>query len=382
MSLALPYPPHLRRRFVLGLFLSVVLLNLAALIVTSMAVRESLATETATDSTEAEIEELRELGKMGRPGSVWEFATEYQVLEIENRDRSADQRGIHLQNLQSQYLNAGLILKIIGVGCLFFLVGLLCLGAMIYGLVRLVRGPTLQRRWENWQQGVVSPLPIWTLLVGIVLTFGALVVAHSLPQAQMVFAGLAIWEAAQALLLAGLLVVGRAQNSLRPVVDFGFTRRPARAAFDGLKYYFAWLPSIWLLALAGKLVYSIISAAAGYPAEAEGGPIEEIIAPEYGIWGPLALLILAVGLAPLFEELFFRGFLYGALRRWLSAPGAMVVSAALFAVVHPVPNHVPIFFLGLLLAYIYEKTGNLLAAMVVHFTHNLITTLLMGLMFL
>ena len=84
----------------------------------------------------------------------------------------------------------------------------------------------------------------------------------------------------------------------------------------------------------------------------------------------LAVLAIVV-LAPIAEELFFRGVVYNA---WLREAGpryALVGSSALFAVIHlSLVAVVPIFLLGLALAWVYRRTANLLAPIAMHATVN------------
>jgi membrane protease YdiL (CAAX protease family) len=82
------------------------------------------------------------------------------------------------------------------------------------------------------------------------------------------------------------------------------------------------------------------------------------------------ILALAVVAAPLCEEFIFRGLIYGGLRRSMSAPQAMLMSAAIFAVVHPPLSMLPVFVLGLCTAWTYERSKTLLAPMLVHATYN------------
>jgi ABC-2 type transport system permease protein len=74
--------------------------------------------------------------------------------------------------------------------------------------------------------------------------------------------------------------------------------------------------------------------------------------------------------APLCEEFIFRGLIYRGLRRTLHPAVAIVASAALFALVHPAISVVPVFGLGLATAFCFERTGLLLAPIIVHMTYN------------
>jgi membrane protease YdiL (CAAX protease family) len=73
---------------------------------------------------------------------------------------------------------------------------------------------------------------------------------------------------------------------------------------------------------------------------------------------PRLLLLVSLTLAaPLTEELFFRRFLYRSLRARMALWKALLISSVLFALVHPFfPTA---FITGLLLAWCYEKHGNL-----------------------
>jgi len=84
------------------------------------------------------------------------------------------------------------------------------------------------------------------------------------------------------------------------------------------------------------------------------------------------LVFSAVVVAPLTEELLFRGFLYATLRRYMGPLGAICLSAAAFALMHGFAFGFPMLFvLGFLLAYLYERMGSLAASIVAHAAHNL-----------
>ena len=92
-----------------------------------------------------------------------------------------------------------------------------------------------------------------------------------------------------------------------------------------------------------------------------------------------ASVLTAVLVAPFAEEVLFRGFLYGALRSILGPWLAMVATSALFAAMHPLAGFYSILMLGLLFAFLYERTGNLFAPIIVHATHNGVLVLITAL---
>ena len=95
-------------------------------------------------------------------------------------------------------------------------------------------------------------------------------------------------------------------------------------------------------------------------------------------------LILLAGavVAPVIEEIYFRGYVFRAYLQKKGLFPAFLFSSALFAAVHMnLPAFVPIFAMGLLLSYAYRRTGSLLPCIVAHATNNAVafTLLYLGL---
>jgi membrane protease YdiL (CAAX protease family) len=88
-----------------------------------------------------------------------------------------------------------------------------------------------------------------------------------------------------------------------------------------------------------------------------------------------ALFAVAVAracvLAPLGEELLFRGALFGWLRRHLHAGLTITLTAGLFAVIHMLPVVLPLaFILGLGFGWIRERTGSTTPCVIAHVLNN------------
>lgn len=86
---------------------------------------------------------------------------------------------------------------------------------------------------------------------------------------------------------------------------------------------------------------------------------------------PLYLwLIVLVVVAPVFEELFFRGFMIrGMAASRIGATGAVVISSCLWALIHiqyDIVGIASIFVLGLMLGVAFLKTGSTLMTMTMH----------------
>jgi membrane protease YdiL (CAAX protease family) len=86
---------------------------------------------------------------------------------------------------------------------------------------------------------------------------------------------------------------------------------------------------------------------------------------------PWPLLVAAALVAPMVEELFFRGFVYAGLRERYGWLRAAVISSALFSVLHLQPLAIPpIFLLGMMFAFIYERSRSLWPAILMHVVMN------------
>jgi membrane protease YdiL (CAAX protease family) len=99
--------------------------------------------------------------------------------------------------------------------------------------------------------------------------------------------------------------------------------------------------------------------------------------------GPLAFVLLLISagvIAPVVEELFFRGFLFGLYRRRQPLWVAYLVSSVIFTALHLEPQRmnaaqmgglaVGIFILAMLLAWLYQRTGSLYPGMLAHAVNN------------
>lgn len=86
---------------------------------------------------------------------------------------------------------------------------------------------------------------------------------------------------------------------------------------------------------------------------------------------PLGIISIVV-MAPLVEELLFRGAIQGHLmRKWKMPYLGIVVSSLIFGVVHGNPAQIPFaFVVGMALGWMYYLTGSLIPGMLMHFINN------------
>jgi hypothetical protein len=88
----------------------------------------------------------------------------------------------------------------------------------------------------------------------------------------------------------------------------------------------------------------------------------------------LAVAVLVAVVAPLAEEVFFRGYFFTALRNWRGMWVAAVITGIVFGVIHagssPIGFLVPLAFLGFVLCLLYARTGSLYPCIVLHSFNN------------
>jgi len=130
---------------------------------------------------------------------------------------------------------------------------------------------------------------------------------------------------------------------------------------------FLWAAHNWL-GVVNKLVESYIP-----PPPWFWELFNKVFESDYGWWG--AFFKVAV-VAPVVEELIFRGLILHGLRRNYNAFTAVVISALLFALFHLNPWQFPAtFVLGLLLGWIMIRTRSILLAIIGHSINNLLVLL-------
>lgn len=99
---------------------------------------------------------------------------------------------------------------------------------------------------------------------------------------------------------------------------------------------------------------------------------EEIFAP-----GVVFVILRALILAPVAEELVFRGLVFRRMREYAGFWPAALVSSALFGLYHMnLPQGIYAFLFGIAIAAVYDKFRNLLAPVLVHFAANLLSVIL------
>ncbi len=131
-----------------------------------------------------------------------------------------------------------------------------------------------------------------------------------------------------------------------------------------------------LTGLAGGMVLAFVVIILGSLLEKLAGPIppqevENVLRSfKKGNHFILAFISISV-LAPVSEELYFRGMTYPVIRARFGPAAGMILSALFFGALHlDIYRLVPLSLGGMALAWFYEKTGSLLTSIVAHSTWN------------
>jgi len=253
------------------------------------------------------------------------------------------------------------------------ILGLIC---DVYLIARLIRLGREQRNWQAMLSQIGAPYWDFGTLVLAIAAFFPL--SYAFGALATVFARAAKLGPDQsfAVLLCGeLLLRGGAifafgwylhRRRIGWLETFGLQPSHCRSAVAlGAVFYLAMAPLLQIIDTVSPLVLRLIKV------ESLPQPLVDKLASSDSTALVVLLVVFAVAIAPLFEELFFRGLAYPILKQRFGAPMALVIVSAVFALIHwHLPSMAPLFTLGLGLGIAYEITGSLLTPIVVHALFN------------
>lgn len=128
----------------------------------------------------------------------------------------------------------------------------------------------------------------------------------------------------------------------------------------------------FLISVGATLAVSVLIVSSIFP-PSEPPPIEKLISSTQALY---AFALFGIGMAPLFEEIIFRGFLYRAFFDVGGAPVAIPCTALLFTVLH-IPQLwgswagiALIFIVGYILSFIRERSNSLIPSFIIHTAYN------------
>ena len=163
-----------------------------------------------------------------------------------------------------------------------------------------------------------------------------------------------------------VVILGFFRLIRRPVRELGFVRPRAWYIFLGV------LMGVFLFVAVGFLG-NFLARWLGTPAPQSFTLV--VKGANYN-WQLFLLLVLGGILAPLKEEIFFRGIIYPPLRNVYGRGKGILFTASIFALLHfDVVRFIPLFVGGVVLTWIYEKTSSLWPAILAHGTWNILMAL-------
>ncbi len=132
----------------------------------------------------------------------------------------------------------------------------------------------------------------------------------------------------------------------------------------------ALLPVVTVLHEAGRLVYEQLRPGRAAPLHTM---LRALHTSAWGVAGQWQIAVGAIVVAPLLEELLFRGLLLGALRRHLRSAGTAIATAGVaFGLIHVAqPQDVaPLAVMGIVLGYVRVRWGALWPCVLIHMLFN------------
>jgi len=202
-----------------------------------------------------------------------------------------------------------------------------------------------------------SILDTWTGVILLVLINVGLLVGVFLFQseAERLARGAGILFAELIYLLPVLLIFAWKRI---PFKQLGFSR------FDSLTM--GWGCGLLIAAYGVVIAHNLLLMLLGVDTQGEG--IMKIFSE---LESPVWLFIVGVIIAPLVEEIFFRGFLFQGFRQRYGWIPALLLSSGIFAAAHLDPvSFIPTFALGAAMGYVYHRSNSIWPGVILHFLNN------------
>ncbi|MCW3014620.1 MAG: family intrarane metalloprotease [Solirubrobacterales bacterium] len=221
-----------------------------------------------------------------------------------------------------------------------------------------------------------APLPPWPrrtgrLAVGLDLFCGLVVVGAVAGFLEGAGADLSVD-------LGAILALDLLVQTLAPLMGFylAASEAPLTVGQLGLHVLRPWRSAAAAFGLIGSYVILLLGLAAvalPFTAETSGG--NGLVPDGTSLGWTLTFIALATVIAPVFEEIFYRGIMFQALRARRGTWTAAVISSVFFAIAHLEFDPVVLIdrsLIGIGLCYLFARTGRLLPGMFAHSINNAI----------
>ncbi len=219
--------------------------------------------------------------------------------------------------------------------------------------------------------------PPWTIsdLFQVFVLIAALMIVV-LSVADYVFSDGAIFGHWPQETITGILYVAQSITLLAPL--FLFTKLKHKSDWTLFGFHKIAVKKILVRIAQGYLFYYLISAVffqikMSFQTEIPGYGEQLSHIPLFGS-NPVSIVlggIIIIFIAPLIEELFFRGYVQQIFKKYTNAVGGGIGSALIFTLFHfEFQIFIPIFILGLLLSWLFERTGSIWTPICFHMINN------------
>ncbi|MGB3532554.1 MAG: type II CAAX endopeptidase family protein [Microcoleaceae cyanobacterium] len=291
-----------------------------------------------------------------------------QLYQIQERKQALVSLQAQEQSIAEQALTKLIIISAIpGIG--LFLGTLLLIGLVVQWLLKrkdsiLARNSSTQ--WLvpwNWEI-ILQVFLVGFFLVGqlvVPIIFSLVFQSFNLQPATFAPRSQAIYVLITYLILmsGGLSVLYFSIRSFFPLPEEWFK-------FNWRGNWFLWGVGGYLTALPLVIIVSLLNQQI-WDGQGGSNPILPIALENRDSLALFIFFITASVAAPLFEEIFFRGFLLPSLTRYLPVWGAILLSSLIFAAAHlNISEVIPLTTLGVLLGFVYTRSRNLLSSILLH----------------
>lgn len=231
-------------------------------------------------------------------------------------------------------------------------------------------GPPLRRGRRaglpNWPAWTPLPALLLTFLVALVGTLAIVVLvelsgrevdSNNLPPG-VTIGGTIVQDLA---LIGSAVLFARIWAGGVSAADFGIRRTPLGPAIG-------WTVLTWVAFLAFSAAWAAVFDIT------QSDNLPDRLGADESTLALIAVAFLVTLLAPICEELFFRGFCFTALRRTVGVAAGAILTGVIFGVIHAGGTDavflVPLGVLGALLCLLYWRTGSIVPCMVLHAVNN------------
>lgn len=222
-------------------------------------------------------------------------------------------------------------------------------------------------------KGSLAAVPVWAPLAAMLCAFIVATIAFALIAAAIEVGGGTVTDDGPPGLLISATLVQDAALIVAAVVFAGLWARGLTPASFGLRPTrlgpaVGWTLLAWgAFLLLGQVYVQLV----GQP---EDQALTQDLRNEETLSALVGYGVLLAFVAPLAEELFFRGFVFGVVREKIGVAGGAIVSAVVFGLVHitgsPIKTVGVLIILGVLLCLLYVQTGSLLPCIALHALNN------------